>query len=122
MIGSMPFKDPAKVRAASKRHYDKNPEYYKERNRRSRERKQDFIRQQRSVPCVDCKTEYPWYVMEFDHRNAEDKTYNIARMNSQSWNRIHTELAKCDVLCANCHCVRTHERRGSVAQRQEASR
>lgn len=107
----MPSRDQAKNRAAVKRHYDSHPEYYREKNAKARKRKADFIRSKRDVPCHDCGQTYPWYVMEFDHR--EEKGYNLARMNSQSWLRINAELVKCDVVCANCHCVRTHERRTS---------
>lgn len=117
----MPFKDPAKVRAASKRHYDKNPEYYRNRNRVQRERKTQFIQETKSVPCADCGVQHPPYVMEFDHV-GDDKLYCVTSMASESWSRLKAEIAKCEIVCANCHAVRTYERRnGPVSQMAEDS-
>jgi len=54
--------------------------------------------------CVDCGEKDP-VVLEFDHRNPQNKFKPIARMLSghYSWNSLKKEIAKCDVRCANCH-------------------
>lgn len=65
----------------------------------------------KSLPCADCGREYPSYVMDFDHTRGA-KRYNVAAMTLKSWPQILQELEKCDVVCANCHKVRTHVRRG----------
>lgn len=62
-----------------------------------------------SSPCADCNKRYPYYVMEFDHRGS-DKEYNIMGLTSSSRLYLLTELAKCDIVCANCHRTRTHRR------------
>jgi len=82
-----------------------------------------LIRQAKDVPCADCSQRYPHYVMDFDHRTGEKKFFNISVAGGQtrlSWERIAEEIAKCDVVCANCHRIRTHERR--IAERKEAAR
>jgi hypothetical protein len=54
-------------------------------------------------PCKNCGESDP-IVLEFDHRDKNDKIENIANLVlNSSWTRIEKEIAKCDVLCANCH-------------------
>jgi hypothetical protein len=59
--------------------------------------------------CVDCG-EYNHIVLDFDH--LKDKKYNISRMihDGFSWAAIKKEISKCEVVCANCHRIRTHDR------------
>ncbi len=54
-------------------------------------------------PCVGCGESDP-IVLEFDHRERNDKIGNISDLiTHSSWKRIEFEIEKCDVLCANCH-------------------
>lgn len=48
--------------------------------------------------------------MEYDHRPDEVKVETIARMvvQQRAWAAIEKEIAKCDLVCANCHRFRTH--------------
>lgn len=57
-------------------------------------------------PCVMCGESNP-IVLEFDH--LRDKTSEISTMVrcSYSWERILEEIEKCQVLCANCHRIKT---------------
>lgn len=59
-------------------------------------------------PCVDCGETNP-IVLEFDHRDREEKKYNISEMiaKGSSIKSIKEEINKCDVRCANCHKIRT---------------
>ena len=71
-------------------------------------------------PCVDCGERDP-LVLEFDHQR--DKHFGIAQgLRDRSWPSVVDEIAKCDVVCANCHRRRTARRggfvRAAVAQRQ----
>lgn len=49
--------------------------------------------------------------LEFDHINPNSKTIGIAKAMSDiwSWNRILEEIDKCQILCANCHKIKTAE-------------
>lgn len=81
---------------------------------RSKYRKQimDFIQEYKTdQKCADCRDNYPYWVMQFDH--IGDKLFNIGnfRQHTQSLGRIKQEIAKCEVVCANCHANRTHLRR-----------
>lgn len=84
-----------------------------EQARRQREYLRNYVRQQRENPCTDCRIEYPWFVMEFDHCRG-DKDTDIAKMVHAPVGlpRLKRELQKCDLVCANCHRSRTYERLG----------
>ena len=64
-------------------------------------------------PCQDCGGTFPTCCMDFDHRRGTVKEYNIGSMFAHHYSRelIEKELAKCDLVCANCHRVRTKIRR-----------
>jgi hypothetical protein len=81
---------------------------------RYRVRLRDVVRQAKSRPCADCGQQYPHYVMDFDHRTLERKLGNIAWMVSRrrTVDDVLAEIAKCEVVCANCHCIRTFQRLG----------
>ncbi len=60
--------------------------------------------------CKDCGTQDS-RVLEFDHLG--DKKFNVSRAvsgSTRSWNSIKKEIDKCEVVCANCHRIRTQER------------
>ncbi|OZE35613.1 hypothetical protein CH259_16425 [Rhodococcus sp. 05-2254-4] len=57
--------------------------------------------------------QYPYYVMQFDHLG--DKHFNIGQMGPTSGRaRLVAEIAKCEVVCANCHAERTFRRSRSA--------
>lgn len=62
-----------------------------------------------SNPCTDCKQIFPWYVMEFDHI-ADNKYKKIAQISNQSLEKVLDEMAKCELVCVNCHRIRTYKR------------
>lgn len=58
---------------------------------------------------MDCglRPEYA-QVLEFDHRPGTNKRFHISdRMVTGSIEDLLEEIAKCDVVCANCHRIRT---------------
>jgi hypothetical protein len=68
-------------------------------------------------PCVDCGVQYPHYVMQLDHRG--DKLFTVSSVISSgpikgirrrdiTLEMLQAEIAKCDVVCANCHAARTY--------------
>lgn len=70
--------------------------------------KSKYIKEQKNKPCMDCGISFPYYVMDFDHRNPSEKTANLARMIGSPFSEIVAEIEKCDVVCANCHRERTY--------------
>lgn len=70
-----------------------------------------LITDAKSKPCSDCKKRYPWYVMDFDHCRAV-KHFNLSAVTShyRGVEKVQAEIAKCDVVCSNCHRIRTFTR------------
>jgi len=64
--------------------------------------------------CVDCGEDDP-IVLEFDHRDPENKFKIVGRMLSghYSWKSVKSEIDKCDVRCANCHRRKTYNQQKS---------
>lgn len=79
----------------------------------------------KDVPCADCGGRFPAYCMDFDHVRGV-KVMAVSRMIRQAvaWEKVLAEVAKCEVVCANCHRIRTQERRqqyGNPAGSNEAA-
>lgn len=105
----MRAQDLVKAARYNKTYYDKNRSVFAERKRRYRQEAQALLRTMKDVPCADCGIQYPPYVMDFDHRPGETKLFNVASGPSRaSMPAFLREVAKCDVVCANCHRERTH--------------
>ena len=65
--------------------------------------------------CVDCGAS-DVRVLEFDHLG--DKVADVSRLvQGASLDRVRAEIAKCDVVCANCHKIRTRARLGDYRHR-----
>lgn len=80
---------------------------YQQRRRAPRQAYVDQIKAENG--CMDCGL-HPEYsqVLEFDHRPDEDKKFHISDgMVSGTMEDLIAEIAKCDIVCANCHRVRT---------------
>jgi hypothetical protein len=112
----MPYLDKDKQLAAQRRYYQENKEKSREKSRDRRSRYRKIIDETKdSVPCMDCGIAYPSYVMDFDHRPDETKVAGISgkgMMTFSSEAKLLEEIAKCDLVCANCHRHRTWVRLG----------
>jgi hypothetical protein len=70
-----------------------------------------IISKKTGMPCADCGVVYPHYVMDHDHVRGEKKfLISIAALKHYSRAKLDEELAKCDLVCANCHRIRTYLR------------
>lgn len=108
----MPTKDPVKKAKHLRTWYENGGSVkIREGMKRSRERNARFVRSAKNKPCTDCGNSFPWYAMHFDHV-GDDKEHEVSRlMNSgASIAKIEAEIAKCEVVCATCHAIRTYER------------
>lgn len=96
-------------REYTRNHYANNKQYYVDKAMRNKEVLKNKIRAEKEKPCADCGVSYPYYVMDFDHLG--DKEFNVSEMQNQyGWARLKKEIDKCDVVCANCHRIRTFSR------------
>jgi hypothetical protein len=65
--------------------------------------------------CIDCGYNLHPEALEFDHKPNSDKLFNIGeKLGSYSMEKIWEEINKCEVVCANCHAIRTANRRTRI--------
>lgn len=79
--------------------------------RELRNRRRAYVHELKSVPCMDCGGTFDPICMDFDHRPGTVKEFCIGTRLQLSLERILAEIAKCDIVCANCHRIRTHRKR-----------
>jgi hypothetical protein len=122
----MAFKDPNRKREYHHNYYAK---YYAENVDRERRRigaRKAAIRAwykelKSRLACNRCGENHP-ACLQFHHRNGEAKelTLSLAIHNGWSIKRLEAEIAKCEVLCANCH-FKEHYDWAFVVQEQESA-
>lgn len=99
------------ARAAKAAWHERNADLSKSRRKARRDRVRDFIISRKQQPCVDCGNVFHHSVMDFDHvRGTKIANVGELRIASGSLTKIQEEIDKCDLVCANCHRVRTWNR------------
>jgi hypothetical protein len=88
----------------------KNRAILREVERRARVRFNLWFEQLKAGPCVDCGYTYDAICMDWDHVRGR-KRYNVGAMRGMKKAIILREIAKCELVCANCHRVRTKQRK-----------
>jgi hypothetical protein len=79
------------------------------------------LAQLENTSCADCG-ETDVVVLEFDH--VDEKTGEVGALVTSSTriDLIDLEIAKCEVVCCNCHRRRTYLRRGATRTVRSAER
>ena len=100
----------------SRKRYETYPAYYNERNTTRRQELRNFIQQQKiGKSCMRCGNA-DFRVLDFHHLDKDEKDSGLGQAVSKNWGkeRILREIAKCQVLCANCHRIfHWEERQGA---------
>lgn len=103
-------------------HYQNNKAYYIEKARLSAERNYRYIEEvKKKSKCKDCGNS-DYRVLDFDHLPEFKKVNDISTLahHGCSISKIEEEIKKCDVICSNCHRIRTWKRKQAlIAQRIE---
>jgi hypothetical protein len=112
----MPLKDKEK-----KREYQR--EYMREWYRKNKAKHIAYVRNRdekiktwlkeykKSLQCEVCGENHP-ACLEFHHTNPSEKKFSIGRMKDyMSWKSLNAEIAKCRILCANCHRKEHYEQK-----------
>lgn len=105
------------VNAYNKQHYSNNKLSYKKKARKwfhaFLEERMKLLLQLKSKPCTDCGNSFPSYVMDFDHLPGTIKRANISILVRREVDDklFLEEVAKCELVCANCHRIRTFTRK-----------
>lgn len=107
-----------KRRKIWKEYYNKHGSKYREnavmRNRELkiilRSRMYDYLQ---GKSCEKCGISDP-RVLEFDHIDPKTKDFSIAKAmhDIMSWDKLLAEIQKCQILCANCHKIKTAAEQG----------
>lgn len=113
-------------RIYAQQHRKKNIEHYRLESKKkrlklkaNRARVLDWITDKYSgIPCMDCERVFSWCAMDFDHRPGEIKELKIGSMGcrkatSSLLAKVEKEIAKCDLVCACCHRIRTWDRKNN---------
>lgn len=67
-------------------------------------------KERKGCSCCGDKT-LRGFQMDLDHRDPANKEFGLGRrdkLGALAWITIKEELAKCDILCKNCHALKTH--------------
>lgn len=83
-----------------------------QRRDKCKQRNYDYVETlKQSLYCMDCNGSFPSVAMDFDHVRGE-KVANIGTLCSAAapLQKLKDEIAKCELVCANCHRVRTRDR------------
>ena len=101
---------PESVREKLARWRAANPQAVRDGLKRFQQKRRELLDELKSVPCKDCGEVFPPVCMDFDHVRGAKKG-NVSQMVMRKLSKLEAEIAKCDIVCANCHRIRTHERR-----------
>lgn len=107
----MPYKNKKDQTACSKRYYLANKGTHRDLYWKYKDRNHDYKRNLLlASKCMDCGVN-DIRVLEFDHVRGV-KEYEISKLvnNGGSLLRLQNEINKCDIVCANCHRIRTYSR------------
>lgn len=106
----MPYKDRDQRLAYLRTYREKHPDVRVRTDYQARKRQglREYVAELKKAPCMDCSGTFPTCAMDFDHRPGETKVHAIHQMitRNASMVRLKAEIAKCDLVCANCHRIR----------------
>lgn len=94
-------------------HYQENKSVYRLRTRLAKKRNAAFIKDYKMIhSCVDCGIE-DFRVLDFDHLPQFTKRceVSILALRGCSIKTLREEINKCELVCANCHRIRTYKRK-----------
>lgn len=97
------------------KYHNRSPEQRakdKVKRRASLNKNREWIRAVKDKPCLDCSQKFHFFVMDFDHRDPSTKSFDVGTGATQglSLRALEQEVAKCDLVCSNCHRMRTYSR------------
>lgn len=104
-----------KMNAAGKRWRTRNPDKVRAKLARRTLRNLEIVASLRARLCTDCGGKFHPAIMEFDHTPEHGRTLTcVTALTGGATGRLLDEIAKTEVVCANCHRMRTYARRLSA--------
>ena len=99
-----------KIKWLSRKAFEKTKKSCKDRSRAARSRNRDLIQKRKlQKGCECCGYKQSAVALDFDHKVPGEKLNEVALMGTASLERLAQEMDKCQILCANCHRIKTHE-------------
>jgi hypothetical protein len=95
----------ARVRCRAR--HDADPMAWNAYNKEYRHKKKAALVLYKGGKCLDCGGEFPLCCYDFDHRNPFEKAFAISAKMGRPLEELKKEADKCDLVCRNCHAIRT---------------
>ena len=78
-----------------------------------RARKYDYVKDKKIErgSCIDCQfpcDDMTHVCFAWDHLDPTNKLFSLSKAHRYSWEQIDQEIAKCELVCHNCHALRTY--------------
>jgi hypothetical protein len=105
--GRRPYCKECSAKASNEYYHNNKDKVFAKSQRHKQEQKLALI-EYKGSKCFDCGLSFPPYVYHFDHRDPLEKSFGIGQRKGHSIYDLKKEVEKCDLVCANCHAVRTH--------------
>ncbi len=92
----------------------------------TRARKYDYVKDKKIErgSCVDCGfpcDDMTHVCFAWDHLNPTDKLFSLSKAHKYTWEQIDQEIAKCELVCHNCHALRTYLEGHNRTERQHST-
>lgn len=100
-------------RLCFKQRYSNNKQYYIDKREERVSNAKDWLNDYKSnLSCDECGFDHP-AALDFHHVDKFSKTASIGTLVLRGWTlgKILEEIAKCRVLCSNCHRILHYEQR-----------
>ena len=103
----MPYKHKADKNKNASAYYRENMREIIEKVQLCRKRRKHDLIAYKGGACFDCGGVFPDVCFDFDHRDVGTKSFEISKRMGHSLGKLFAEADKCDLVCANCHRIRT---------------
>lgn len=97
-------------------HYARNKEKYLAKTKAQRAAGRAYVAKVKAhAKCVDCGIN-DWRVLDFDHLPEFEKGADVSKLanSGASIATIKAEMDKCEIVCANCHRIRSWQRKQAL--------
>lgn len=112
-VRALSYADKTKQRESQREWRRLHQDYYNQKRREARRRNRIIANGFKNQPCADCNQWYPPCVMDFDHvRGVKEAEIADLVQKATTVDKLILEIMKCEVVCANCHRIRTCKRLG----------
>lgn len=106
-----------KIKAYRRAWYERNKKKVRSANLEQETKNRLWIKELKNNSCCSrCDQNHP-ATLHFHHLDSRKKDFNISTAVRQGYSlkKIQEEIAKCIVLCANCHAILHYEEKNNLS-------